>query len=132
MSAYDFLNKMTIQQELVIDRAPLSPLPDWQFLPGTDADAMAIQILRVDQAGLSRNVIAYAHVGLKTGPDYYPITLAETRTEVVTEMFIFYQRPEIISPEFQASYATPLLLVPQVWLAPQFMQGYLRFYAGSL
>jgi len=131
MAQYDVLDNLVLLQEVLIDRNPTSPLPDWQYFAGIDSQAMAIQITRVDAGGLGRNIIAYSHVGVKTGPDYFPLVLAGTRAEVHAEVLVMYQRPFIISQEFQAIYGDTLLLVPQVWLAPQFGRAFLRFYAGE-
>jgi len=131
MAQFDVLDNLVLLQELLVDRNPTSPLPDWQYFDGIDAQAMAIQVTRVDPGGLGRNIIAYSHVGVKTGPDYFPLILAGTRAEVHAEVLVMYQRPCIISQDFQAAYGDALLLVPQVWLAPQFGRAFLRFYAGE-
>jgi hypothetical protein len=131
MAQYDLLDNLVLTEEVLIDRNPTSPLPDWQYLAGDDSEAMAIQVTRVDGGGAGRNIIAYSHVGVKTGPDYFPLILAGTRAEIPAEVLVFYQRPMIVTKEFQAVYGDTLLLIPQVWLAPQFGRAFLRFYRGE-
>jgi len=131
MALYNVLSRLQLEQELLVDRNPASPLPDWQHLPGVGAEAMAIQVLRVDDYGLGRNIIAFSHVGVVTGPDYFPLILSGTRAEIPAETFVIYRREVIIGKPYQPNAPDSYLLLPQVWLAPQFNRALVRLYVGS-